>query len=604
MRAAPCDIPLVSVPDLIQSRYGDYLYNISGFMYSAVYKIKTSSACGSYPIHHKTLPKGFPRLPFNTIPINMLFERPLSEEQIAELKGELGCYPSMANGKPSLVFDPTNWNSLSQVVPFKPVPTTPSPIEAINLGAAVVCRDVIAILSALFYTHKYPAFVDFEHCEAVRGFGKKGDDVEMDLDDETVFRNPPVAPFGNRTVTASFKYMPIDMKTDSANRESIPSFLQMEDEAFALPAGEGLWFPYFSALANYDVETVPDFFDRFLAKSLAEDIEDVFAGVRKLRGEWGMIGKTEVGKQISHLVKVADAALQAQARAIPVFRGTKYEGCFMNGGGYTVDASQKAYRPQDVGTVELGFHLADIHSTTLRKIGTYITEETDRDAVMGVKDMFALRNTLRKVPLSEEAKENILKLVPRLKFQTDATWSVNVGTLDNAFSLIKATEELTEDMDLPIHHSVLFSSSKEEIVWSCFGAMAPSFMIPGGKTFPLKSDMSVETKLPSGALMKKEIVRISVRSKPLAQAIEDLREMRKMKYIQNPLVASKVRTSQQYQDKMFESENGKKIMRLLREFCDVEYETGKGKKRARDDTDESEEPARKRGRLIGSLDDV
>jgi hypothetical protein len=79
--------------------------------------------------------------------------------------------------------------------------------------------------------------------------------------------------------------------------------------------------------------------------------------------------------------------------------------------------------------------------------------------------------------------------------------------------------------------------------------------------------------------------------------------MRTKKFIMNPLVAAKVRTSQQYQDKLFESDNGKKLMRMLREFCHVEFEEGKGKKRAREDDDESGEPARKRGRMIGASDD-
>jgi hypothetical protein len=130
--------------------------------------------------------------------------------------------------------------------------------------------------------------------------------------------------------------------------------------------------------------------------------------------------------------------------------------------------------------------------------------------------MRKLGSILQDVPLTEEAKRDILKKAMHLNFPQKYL-PMNPDSVSKALQLICSMDDVPFDM--PIHPSMLFTENKAQSVLAAFGYNAPSFMIPNSPLCAL-----------DGAFKGKHL---TVRSVPLATAFVDYGDMVQMKAIRN-----------------------------------------------------------------------
>jgi hypothetical protein len=392
--------------------------------------------------------------------------------------------------------------------------------------------------------------------------------------------------FGKKGGKSAHKQLLVDMTHDRATRLGVPFYLREQNFEATFPQTYGLLVPFYAALAKDDKETVPDFFDRYLNKSLGESIEEVVDTLRDIRSAWGVACSTVFGQQVTHLVKVIDIALQAQARPIPIITDGQYLGCAISGAGFTIVKANREYRPWARAELMASWPKVGIHKISLAKIAMKVAAN-QRPKVMACTSMWELHSLMIEAKVKETDRAEIITAAKGLLFEGHKSWQVNLSNLKKAFSLVRSTDELKDSDRLPIHSSTVLSTGRIELVWSCFGGMAPSFKVPGGKNFKLSEDMMYD--LPGKDPKKKEkgrIVRISVTDKPLEIAVKDLKTVIESQSIDNPLVMSRVKRSESSHNKAFMGDDGATLLVYLRELVGLEASGNSSKKRKADDSGE------------------
>jgi hypothetical protein len=600
IKAAPNEVTAFSLPDVRQTRYGDYLFNLCVFIYSYVYSKVVKSFNGPMPILYEDVKEDI-LLPFQPIPIVLAWPTEPAAETMQKLRDSLIIEETVSGGKTAVLFRPTKLAHYEKVKGYNANIRATTVNGQINIKAMLMFRDVLAILSSLLAIHKYPAFTDHEHLYNIVDSKVMTEVVDEDVDmtGTDTYTHAPTAPYGDDdAVLKGGKHIRVDMSKDFT-LAAIPSFIT---DINHVPNADGLWFPYFTVLTNYDIKTVPDFFEKMLLLTLDEDLEGCIKSMRELRGEWGVIGMTETGKQISHMVKVLSLALYAQARAVPVFLSGTYMGTIMSGGCYTINVHNKAYRPVSFNHLLTAIRNTNMHGLAIEKLASLMGNEGQRDEVRKANSMVELYRVLRSSWTMEKNKAVLMENAAFLRYPGYEHWAINVQTISNALGMIRDPNFslLTCPSTLPIHYTQLLTQEVMPVVWSCFGPMAPTFRIPGGTSFDLNKDMKFDVKQKDGSLRPQQLTRISVRNVILDKAIADLKITLESKTILNPLSAPKVRASAMNQDRAFTGDSGKSLLQSLRDFCGVTLAGGSGSgKRIRDDTEEPAERKGKRLRLEG-----
>lgn len=598
LRAEPSSLVIHTYPDHIQPRYGDYSRIIHVFMKALELDkaIPSNSGPHSFP-----WTKASDNLPFDTIPLTMAWATEPPAEVIEQIRNRLTVSEGTSGGKPSIIYKPADWDLYDGIKAYKSNIRATAPIESINIKAMIAARAVLQLFSTFLKTHKYPAFIDDEHVGefetigwAARGPQSSPTADEMEEDDPSAHlmtAEPWAPPFAQKTLEAEAR---INVVHPPTKLPTSPAWVDVTTNLDDIPSGNGLWFPYFSVLAQYDTKTILRVIDRYFKFSLGDDIESCLDALRILDGDVAMFCQTEVGKQVTHLAIVIEMALDAQAQVIPLFRGKQYIGSVLRGAGFTVDCQKKAYRPGKFDELKLAIGETDISLISLREIAKIVAGGPDvTKSIIEARSFLQLRGVLLDQKYKEGDKERILKLASSVTY-SQPNWTVNLDTITFALSKLRDTNFFlgTTATQFPIHHSHVLTKDTVATIWSCFGSYAPSFRVPGGREFDLSEDMEIDVVDKRGNKKKQRVVRIAVRLKTLEQAIADLKETMEKKTIVNPMVMPKVKVSQVHTDKTFEGDRGKELLAVLRDAFDIAHNVkGKGKKHGLED---GEEPARKR----------
>lgn len=254
-----------------------------------------------------------------------------------------------------------------------------------------------------------------------------------------------------------------------------------------------------------------------------------------LKGDWGVIGKTEAGKVLAHVAFCIRLALAAQARPVPLFLDGRYSGTFISGYGYIVKVNGDEYYPKPFETVLAEIEKTSTHSSILAKILTLAgvsgsLDDGMSDLAKTVRDpkfgMMSLRARCLLARMSIKDRDEVLSLASALDFRA-VKWGVNSNSIAMALSLITDVSAPLPT-DLPIHHTMLFENDRLDVVWSCFGFTAPSFLPQGGslisltaKTYNVTFKKGVETVTET-----RPFDHFHTRVVTLDTAIEDLKKVR------------------------------------------------------------------------------
>jgi hypothetical protein len=362
-----------------------------------------------------------------------------------------------------------------------------------------------------------------------------------------------------------------------------------------IPATDGLYAPYIPSLAMWDARAVPDFINDFCLTSLGETPSEIKEEIEDLRRAWGILCKTEWGKALSHIAIMLRMSLKAQARCVPVFADETYKGCIISGFGYEITVNGRTYTPVPEDELRETVLKADTHTMALHKIIGLIASSPEEQKLMEerIKSSARLREELLRAEMREIDSMELARYTRLLKFPDERFWSINVNSLTRAFDLI-VNKDLPLD-GLPIHHSQMRSLNRNHLVWSCFGGMAPTFLIPGGRIIDLTSELKIAiTRNVRGKSSSTESAfsKVACRNVPLDKALRDLDRVVDEKKIQSPFAQPNVRRSQPNQDRFFSGDQGIQIVAGLRKMCMISEVSTSNKRRMNAPPDE--EPSKKR----------
>lgn len=508
LRAAPCDVGVIARPLTTQPGYASYVTHLPAFLKSYVSRQVE-------PVDRTGFPVSLPiekciNLP--TPPLVVDYKGPIPSNFVEGLT-KIGFERLKINKTDNILRFPTiNFDQAREIRRTSPNETTPAPVNAVNLQAFDMWVLSVRLVSNLLLAHTYPAFTDDEH-------------IMDDLDELTVHLGKRVA---DSTITNTSKRARRDTGGHSTPHEDDDEEMVEPDEDLQLvdtiqlrkakpprndvvgwgapselPNTSGLFFSYIPELTSFDTKTVPSLIERYLLQSLGSTPEQQLDRLDRLRSAWGIIGKTDAGNALSHMAKTILLCLTSQTRAFPIIRDRVYQGCVMSGGRFFVGIHGTVYKPIAFNKLseEVGSH--HLHSSSLDRILELAVGE-DWSLKPRPKNMRSLRLMILDCNTDESDRDEIRRLAVHLHFENDKFLAVNSQSISKVLEDVSISSD-NQSVDLPMHHSALFSRDGVLVALSAFGYQAPSFHIDNCPKISIK-----ESKPPNTLVVRQKTLDLAV----------------------------------------------------------------------------------------------
>jgi len=247
-------------------------------------------------------------------------------------------------------------------------------------------------------------------------------------------------------------------------------------------------------------------------KALGPDLNTCTASESLIRSACGDMAGTDQGLILAHISKVIELAIQSQTRPFLVIQYGVYQGAYLCGSGFIMTLNQVVYRPSPHDSLMESLSLISGHTNSLVRICERINVDPEE-----IKTMRILSARVKSANVSEFDKIEISKDAKSLTFP-QRCWAINPDMVQTALNHLANNTHPSDDV--PMHHSVLFSTDIESSVLSAFGFLAPSFLIPNRTTFPLGSGKDIPKTF-------------AYRQIALSEAIRDFQNIRRTKFITN-----------------------------------------------------------------------
>lgn len=435
-------------------------------------------------------------------------------------------------GKKIMIFEKPDVSLVRLIMGANAITTTPSPANSANISAIGSLSLVQRVFSNFLRTHHYPAFKTPEHMNEIAA-------LELEKGDGKGKRKAPRDATGGRkkkrgqSSTATELPTDAEMEIDDQDSPENPS----ADVFYAsppykdskgwgtvddVPHCHGIFVPFVLDLADPDPKMVPSVLKRYFLGCLGVSTESIRQTMHQVESAWGVLAFTEVGHEMAHMAKCIELALEGQAQCFPLFEDERYNGCVLVGAGFSVISGDETFVPVDYDVLRAKITEFGTHNASLKGIAMIVgldekaLEELDDENRTPITSMYMLSQVLVKTKITEATKDDVLKLAVHLHF--GRSWSFNFNTLEKALTLLSSDDPLPRD--LPIHSSFLFSTNRVELVWSCFGAMAPTPHYPSSTMWDL-----TKTARPT---------KMCFRHVKLTQAIADIKTVISSKKISVP----------------------------------------------------------------------
>lgn len=348
----------------------------------------------------------------------------------------------------------------------------------------------------------------------------------------------------------------IKIKAAKPSPSDIPGWGQIGD----LVNSYGIFVPFMSDLCSFDKRTVVQVLIRYFLQCLGNTTEEMFSGVERIRTEMGVISNTDTGNKLAHMAATIDMAINAQAKAFPVFDGVEYIGTALLGAEFSLSVNGQTYTPHPFETlvkIVENFGVSQSILIAIGKVGCVEDEdgfEWSTGNCPGIVGMEHLSNIVRSWSVSESDRDEIVKLASKLSLPTKH-WAINSTTISDGLRYITESDADFPDAS-PIHFSMLFNGNKVDRIWSCFGGIAPTPMFDGGRKISL-TDVNTPTT-------------ITFRQVPLTTAITDIKRLISEKKIAQPVNSR----SGPYKNRVFKGIDAKKIFGSLMTLAGVTVSDG------------------------------
>jgi len=434
----------------------------------------------------------------------------------------IGYNETKVKGKNVLVFTNVSQEEMSFLNSLRGLQADcPSLMNAVNMTGQRIFSFTLRLISALLSTHYYPAFIDPAHAALVK-------DHKMIEDRKKRAGAGTGGPAEKRprrdpgpTTSTQEEGVDEDIPEIRDEEEEEPETLASDKVYMATPSHTslrswgsidnlpsshyGVFAPYLNDLSSEDHKTVPSFIQRHLLPIIGNNVDQVRKVLESIRGAWGNLGKTPAGKELTHLVKCIDLALNAQAQAYPIFDGGNYEGTAILGAMFEIIINEDRLVPEAPDVLKTRILSAGSHTVAMKGIATivkqvykddgFMPEESEMDGdveITPIFSMMSLRNFCSKISLSENERDEIKKLAAQLKF-SPRSLSFSKADICRAVNMLCSPGDI--DDDLPISHTALFSDDRIFVIWSAFGAIAPTCFFEASPRYDLSKPKERPAKI-------------------------------------------------------------------------------------------------------------
>jgi len=522
LKTAPSALKLVGLHTITQPGYHAFISCLPAAMEATLRQTEVRLDQEGYPIRFPVadcMPFPYPNLAFTLpSPPNAADQPQFEELGATRIK--------LQERREIFTLEGAEPSSVRFLKSLQASPTTPAPVNHVNLNAYDSVILVVRILSSYLRTHNYPAFQDDEHVddfqrhiiatrkrsrvtvqESQGGGPSKQARLEVPARDETQEPTDTESNAEEATTSQNVRLRRIRPSNPSAGWGS----------SGTVPQQHGMLFPYVQELANPDQEAVYQLVSTYFVKALGTTMATQATRLDELKSSLGIVAKTTTGHVLAHLATCISIAIPAQARCFPLFSDRVYEGCVILGAGWSVAHRGKISRPLPSTNLAQEIAAQGSHSVSMRRITEILSGDDDIEMNEDdmITSMWSLHEKCVSSSVSQAERNEILALALHLQFRT-RKWAINSRSIITCLELIAGISEF--DDDCPIHVSQLFAEDRTALALSCFGFEAPSFIIPNGTN--------------------KEITRgggapshVTVRSVALPQAIIDMNTMLKDRYI-------------------------------------------------------------------------
>jgi hypothetical protein len=520
------------------------------------------------------------------------------ENVMEEMRQKWDAEDVMVNGRAGLILRNAKPDSIAYARSNAADTVFPCAFGTSNLSTVPVARLVIRIAQAFLHLQQYPAFSDQEHFDAIVSINSTGEDGGMIVDEGAAVVQT-LEEYGVKWMSRN---------PDKQQYTNLRGLSKLADYSFNIPEDNqlpygGLWFPYVSDLSLYDTETVPEVISQYFMGCLDDTVEGIAEIFSRIKSAWGNLGKTEWGKRMSHLFRCIQLAISVQS-VVKIRYEDVYCGCAILGSNFTISVVKTEYRPGSIDQLRDAIGSSGSNTIVLRQVAAICRlKGDDITNIEKLTTLWAIREFIKDFSLSEENRKDI---VEKLKFFRSKSrhWAPSVFNFSKAADFMTDSISLADydsDVDLPIHHTMMFNQEKKEVVWSCFGGVAPSFRIPGGNVYDLTSAQNVVKRGPIGGMKGKAsetlvVTKVSLRMVALELALEDLRIMTREKKILNPFAQPNFKRSAQNQWKTFSGQGASSLVASLRKITESHIEpviVSSGSKRSREG-EGTERPGKRR----------
>jgi hypothetical protein len=488
LKAPPCNVPLRGLYQVEQPGYIQYSAHLPAFLYANDTNKRTPVTREGYPVMisaENIIPLAIPL-------ISVSFKNRGIPESISNFTGfkevtskNKNQHTFLVNYKPGLYGRLRNSGFEQNTFPLA------NSVSADDLPSLIT---ILRILSSFLRVHKYPAFDDM-------------DDLLYDIELRHETSKRPLTTAESDTLDFEInKKQVIGLEEDGERHwiavESIMDELNAkihyakpvkDDKApwgatDNIPHTDGIVFPFISDLAAWDKETVCSTIGHYFMRCLGHTTDGCLAAFSDLSAAWKRsLHRTALGDELSHIFRVVELAIPAQARVYPVFEGGRYTGCYLSGAGYSIALRRELLRPTSYANNKGDFDSFEGTNMIVKKIVMLFGEKPDENYQKAVKfgalkSMRGLSRYLATWVVTPTRWVAIRTLAARLSYPQEYL-RINMDNIQLVLGWMVGEKEIP--IDTPMHSSGLGQTSTIALALSAFGPSAPSPTVPGAPKLAL-----------------------------------------------------------------------------------------------------------------------
>jgi hypothetical protein len=294
-------------------------------------------------------------------------------------------------------------------------------------------------------------------------------------------------------------------------------------------------FPYLPCLSKPDSSMVITTVERYFYGLLGDDAEEASEAFSFLRSAWGTLENTTWGMEMSHVYMGLRLALDTGALMKVIETPNHiYSGFCLIGAGYQLRQYGILHTPMPRSIFGPAFIQTSPHLSSLTTMLRMINygDDMERDiALQSVDTMQKLGAEIRRLGYNVQHVEALKLHARNLTFPSDIYLPM---TSVNVARVLTAIVNLTSEELFPLHHLALLETDRMKRLLSAFGATAPSFLIPGGRSMSLSGSFEFERSV-KGKKEVSQTTRVFCMAVPLEKAYIDMARVISEKIVASPI---------------------------------------------------------------------